>query len=255
MDLSRRSFLALAAILAARCRTQTPEAADSSGGASEDAGRRDDAEVRRDDVASSDAGSVERYLSLGDSFTAGTGSLPSESFASRLVARWRDAGVRVDARNPAVNGYTTADVLEREVPLLAVFLPTFVTLAIGANNIVRRGTAETYRADVRRILRAARDAGVAAADIMALPQPEWPRSPTGREFGDSAQLLDRVREFNTILRDETRAIGGQWLDLTALMTAQADAGSWASDGLHPSALAYDQWAEAIFRARPTVRAS
>lgn len=247
MEFSRRSLLALAGLFAAGCRPQpSPEPRDSSGGTGVDASA--------PDALAPDAGLVERYLSLGDSFTAGTGSLPSESFAARLVERWRQAGLAVEANNPAVNGYTTADVLAREVPLLSSFSPSFVTLAIGANNIVRRGTAEAYRSDVQRIFRAALAASVAPADIVALPQPEWPRSPTGAAFGESAALLDRVREFNAILRDEARAIGGQWLDLTALMTRQADSSMWASDGLHPSAEAYDQWADAIFRARPTVRA-
>ena len=35
-----------------------------------------------------------RYLSLGDSFTIGTGSSAAQAFPSRLAARWRHRGAR-----------------------------------------------------------------------------------------------------------------------------------------------------------------
>jgi lysophospholipase L1-like esterase len=66
-------------------------------------------------------------------------------------------------------------------------------------------------------------------------------------FGEVSATLNRVRVFNEVLRAECEAVGGQWADLRALMTAQADRGMWAPDGLHPSAEAYDQWAEALER--------
>src|SRR5687767_6022996 len=40
-----------------------------------------------------------RYLALGDSFTIGTGSSPSEAFPSRLVARWRGRGCLAELKN------------------------------------------------------------------------------------------------------------------------------------------------------------
>lgn len=202
------------------------------------------------DAASSDhsAPSVSvRYVSLGDSFTAGTGATPAQSFAARLADRWRGAAIAVELENPAVNGFTTGDVIERELAVIARVRPTFVTLAIGANNIVRGGTDEAYRADLQRILQAVLAAGTQPAAIVALPQPEWPRSPTGQGFGDPASTLNRVRVFNTILREEVQRVGGQWQELGPLMTTQADRAMWAPDGLHPSAEAYDQWAEALAR--------
>lgn len=189
-----------------------------------------------------------RYVSLGDSFTAGTGATPEQSFAARLAARWSASGVAVELENPAVNGYTTGDVIARELDVLARVRPTFVTLAIGANNIVRGGTDEAYRADLQRILQAIVASGARPAAIVAIPQPEWPRSPTGQSFGDPAATLNRVRVFNAILREEVQRVGGQWQDLGPLMTTQADRAMWAPDGLHPSAEAYDQWAEALARA-------
>src|SRR5579871_3201550 len=40
------------------------------------------------DVTRASAPASVRYLALGDSFTVGTGSAPSQSFPARLVERW-----------------------------------------------------------------------------------------------------------------------------------------------------------------------
>src|SRR4051794_11307358 len=57
-----------------------------------------------------------RYLALGDSFTAGTGNQLADAFPSRLASLWRAHGRRVTLKNVAVNGYTTEDVQEKELP-------------------------------------------------------------------------------------------------------------------------------------------
>src|SRR5436190_2531070 len=75
----------------------------------------------------------ERFLALGDSFTIGTGTSPDRSFPAVLVGIWRDGGARVELANPAVNGYTTDDLIADELPLVASFRPDLVTLLIGAN--------------------------------------------------------------------------------------------------------------------------
>lgn len=188
-----------------------------------------------------------RYLALGDSFTIGTGSTPAQSFAARLTERWSAAGCTLTLENVAVNGYTTDDLIERELPSLATFRPTFVTVAIGANDIVRGRSVVTYRENVRRILEAAVGTG---ARVMALPQPDWSRSPTAASFGTQAALAASIVEFNDALAAEARAKGVTFVDLGPLMRQQASQGQLASDGLHPSAEAYDAWAAQLASTQP-----
>src|SRR5919201_2451683 len=78
----------------------------------------------------------ERYLALGDSFTIGTGTTPERAFPAVLVGIWRTMGGATALENPAVNGYTTDDLIREELPLVAIFRPTFATVLIGANDIV-----------------------------------------------------------------------------------------------------------------------
>jgi acyl-CoA thioesterase I len=187
-----------------------------------------------------------RYLALGDSFTAGTGNPPADAFPSRLASRWRAQGRLVTLRNVAVNGYTTEDVQARELPEVAPFHPTLVTLAVGANDYVRGWGADVYRSHVRVLFRAIIDAGVAPNRIVALPQPEWSLSPAAASLGDSARIDAAIVAFNTILRDEARAAGARYVDVYPLMHAQAEAKMLAGDGLHPSARAHAEWAAALY---------
>lgn len=187
-----------------------------------------------------------RYLAIGDSFTAGTGNQPAEAFPSRLASLWREHGRRVTLENLGVNGYTTGDVQREEIPEVARFHPTLVTLAVGANDYVHGESADFYRTQVRGLFRSIIDAGVAPNRIVALPQPDWSLSPATASFGDTQQIGAQIVAFNTILRDEARAAGARYVDLYPLMHKQAEAKMIAGDGLHPSARAHAEWAAALY---------
>jgi lysophospholipase L1-like esterase len=189
-----------------------------------------------------------RYLALGDSFTIGTGGAPAQSFAARLADRWASSGCPLTLENVAVNGYTTDDLIERELPSLASFHPTFVTIAIGANDIVRGRSLAEYRQNVGRILDAAKDSG---ARVVVLPQPDWSRSPTAASFGTQPALAASIAAFNGVLAAEARARGATFVDLSPLMQQQALEHQLASDGLHPSIEAYDAWAAELARLLPS----
>ncbi len=192
-------------------------------------------------VALPDAGG-ERYLALGDSFTVGTGTTLDRSFPARLAARWQAAGCHATVKNLGVNGYTTDDLIDAELPEVHGFAPTWVTLAVGANDIVHGRAEADYRSRLKRIFAALVENGVTPAHVLVLPQPEWSSSPTAAGFGDTAALGAKIVLFNQILRDEAALVGARWVDLTARMHTEAGAHMIASDGLHPSAAAYDEWA-------------
>lgn len=180
-----------------------------------------------------------RYLAIGDSFTIGTGSSPGEAFPARLVERWRSQGCAVELKNVAVNGYTTADVIREELPVVASFRPTFVTVAVGANDIVQERSEDEYRAGLRRIFAEAKAAG---ARVIALPQPDWSQSPVASSFGDRTIIAKKIRRYDAILADEARASGATFID------ERPEPGTVARDGLHPSAEAHAAWANAIAKA-------
>jgi acyl-CoA thioesterase-1 len=187
-----------------------------------------------------------RYLALGDSFTIGTGTTPERAFPAVLAARWRAAGRSVELLNPAVNGYTTDDLIAKELLHVPVFKPTLVTLLIGANDIVRGGSDDKrYRGQLRRIYAQLRDDGVPGGAVVALPQPEWSRSPAASPYGTTEALLVRIAHFNAIAAEEAESAGARFVDLYPLMHRQAAAEMLAIDGLHPNAEAHEEWAKTL----------
>ena len=143
---------------------------------------------------------MRRYLALGDSFTIGTGTTPDRSFPAVLVTRGWDRGEEWELRNPAVNGYTTDDLINDELHLVESFKPDLVTVLIGANDIVaalRERAAVTerasdrYRRQLRRIYeRIASDAP--RAHVYGLPQPDWSVTATAASFGDPRAIAAAI---------------------------------------------------------------
>jgi acyl-CoA thioesterase-1 len=143
-----------------------------------------------------------------------------------------------------VNGYRIDDLIAEELPLLASFRPTLVTLLIGANDIVAGSTDERYREQLRAIHQRVR-ADAPAAVVYALPQPDWSLSRAGAAFGTPATIAARIERFNVIARDEAERAGSAYIDIFPLMRDQMRRGMIAGDGLHPSAEAYAGWADAL----------
>jgi len=186
----------------------------------------------------------ERFLALGDSFTIGTGTTPDRSFPAVLTRLWTERGRSVVLSNPAVNGYTTDDLIRDELPLVAPFQPTLVTVLIGANDIVRGTTEDRYRQQLRRIHERL-DEDASDARVIALPQPDWSLAPAGSGYGDLAAIARTIERFNEIAHDEASRAGALWIDLFRLMREQGRKKMFAPDGLHPSAEAYGEWARAL----------
>ena len=152
-----------------------------------------------------------RYLALGDSFTIGTGTTPDLSFPAMLARRWRERDIECDLRNPAVNGFTTDDLIREELPLLETYAPDLVTVLIGANDIVAGSSEGRYRAQLRRIHERI-TAVVPRARRYALPQPDWSVAPASVAFGDPADVARTIERFNEIAREEAMRAGGTYVD-------------------------------------------
>jgi acyl-CoA thioesterase I len=161
-----------------------------------------------------------------------------------LVRLWDERGRAVALRNPAVNGHRTDDLIVDELPLVSAFRPTLVTVLIGANDIVAGSSDERYRSQLRAIHQRVR-ADAPDAAVYALPQPDWSLSGAGAAFGAPAAIAARIERFNGIAREEAEHVGGRYVDIFPLMRDQMRRGMVAPDGLHPSAAAYAQWAEAL----------
>lgn len=143
-----------------------------------------------------------------------------------------------------MNGYRTDDLIAEELPLVALFRPTLVTVLIGANDIVAGSSDDRYREQLRTVLARVR-ADASDAVVYALPQPDWSLSRAGASFGAPTLIAARIERFNAVASEEAERAGASYVDIFPLMRDQMRRGMLAPDGLHPSAAAYAGWAEAL----------
>jgi len=183
-----------------------------------------------------------RYVALGDSFTIGTSVGEADRWPNQLVTR--EPRLQLVA-NLAVNGFTSRDVIEIELPRLDALQPEFLSLLIGVNDVVQGVPIPTYRANVVQIL----DdlvARVGAARVLVVTIPDYTVTPAGADYGDPATQSAAVRRNNAINTELAEARGIAVVDIYDVsLRAAEDRRLVADDGLHPSGDQYARWVAAI----------
>jgi len=186
-----------------------------------------------------------RYVALGDSYTIGTSVLEHERWPNQLVERIRDAFDLALTANLGVNGYTSSDVIEEELPALARLMPNFVTLLVGVNDVVQRVPESAYRANVEHILDTLAD--VPGRDrTVAVSTPDYTLSPQGAAFGEPSQQRAEIARFNSLMAAACSARGIRFVSIDAAANRVSnERGLVAQDGLHPNGAQYKLWVDAI----------
>ena len=189
-----------------------------------------------------------RYVALGDSYTIGTSVGEAERWPNQLVDR---VGTLALVGNPAVNGYTSADLIADELPLLDQLDPQLVSVLIGVNDVVQGVPDGQYATNVAVILDELLER-VPADRIVCVATPDYTRTPRGADYGDPAEQSSGIVRVNAILRDACalRRIAFVSEIFEISQEAADDASLVASDGLHPSGAQYARWVDAI---EPVVR--
>lgn len=166
-----------------------------------------------------------RVLALGDSLTWGTGA-PAEDAYPAVLARltgW-------DVVNAGVPGDTTAQALARAPGLLAEHRPALVLLSIGGNDLLRRQDEGAARANIERIVRAARD-GAAQVLLIAVPRPTVAARVTG-SLSDHPMYAGLAEALVLPLH------AGGWSEVLADERLRADA-------IHANADGYERFAQGL----------
>jgi len=192
--------------------------------------------------ASTEAESV-RFVPLGDSYTIGTSVAEHERWPNRLAERVPQLEL---VGNPAVNGFTSADVISEELVQLDLLRPELVSVLIGVNDVVQGVPHSQYTGNVALILEELL-ARLPPRRIVCLATPDYTATPMGDAFGDAALARDAIVRNNDILREACNARGIRFVPEIFEISQEArdDATLVADDGLHPSALQYRRWVDAI----------
>lgn len=183
-----------------------------------------------------------RYVALGDSYTIGTSVTEAARFPNQLVSQV--PGLELVA-NLGVNGFTSRDLIEVELPKVAALRSDVVTVLIGVNDVVQGVSSSTYKDNVISILDEL-VAQVGADRILVVTIPDYTVTPQGASFGDPAQQSAGIRENNSLMTQLAMARGIPVVDIYDIsLDAGTDRTLVASDGLHPSGTQYGRWVERI----------
>ena len=188
---------------------------------------------------------VERFLSLGDSFTAGTVSrvqreIPGDNYVQKLqfllMERYPDQ--RFTVTNAGVPGQFVDQIEDRYPGALRQSSAQVMLLEGGANDLNTDG-ARAITDIVTRLERMTRDAqGRGVSVILTTLTPQRPGSTKGTSSQEVRDLNGRIRDlcrrYNTGCADLYAAFGNEQSPLIG------------SDGLHPTLAGYDLIAETYF---------
>ena len=166
------------------------------------------------------------YVALGDSFTAGTGCAPGESWADRLAAALREVHPRLAYRNLAVEGATSV---------------------CGANDVLRsvRPDPDAYARRLAAILDRLRGVLPGVAILTATSPERWRFLELGPRT--RRRVLRGLAAVNEATRLAAASRGVPCLDVTA-HPGLDERENFSADGLHPSRVGHERAARELARA-------
>lgn len=196
----------------------------------------------RDDIAND----VLRYVALGDSYTIGEGVLEEERWPNLLVDSLADSGIEVMlVANPSRTGWTTQQVLDKEMDVFRDSDPDFATLMIGVNDYFQGVSSELFRERFSRILDEMQAELENPQHIVIITIPDYSLTPTGALYDDGDVSIG-LSGFNQIILEEAAQRSLLVVDIFELSQQVVDHPDWlVSDALHPSGIQYAAWNELI----------
>ena len=189
---------------------------------------------------------VERYVAVGDSFTAGV-EPGAGSWADALADALRAVNPGLDYHNLAVAGAPSELVVEEQLEVALGLRPDLVTVICGANDVLGSvrpdigGYAARLALMLERIGAESPEAAVITATIPDLST-HMPLRPRTRE-----RVTRGMRHLNEATRSVARRHGVVCLEFADHPQA-GERANFAGDGFHPSPEGNRRAAAAIMRA-------
>lgn len=196
-----------------------------------------------------------RMLCLGDSYTVGEAVTNKDTWPMQLATLLQQRLTQqVQAQIIAKTGWSTDELsagIDRADAAHEIQPPyELVSLAIGVNNQYRGRSVEDYAVEFATLLQRAIEFAAGdqllrkASRVMVLSIPDWGQTPFAANQVRVPEIIAaQIDLFNAESRRQTTAVGAHFVDVTQLSRAK-DRDLLAHDGLHPSAKAYAQWAQA-----------
>jgi acyl-CoA thioesterase I len=186
-----------------------------------------------------------RYVALGDSYTIGTSVTQAERWPEQLVDRLAATAPLILVANLGVNGFTSGDVVDVELPRVAELDPEFASLLVGVNDVVQGVPPEQFETNAARILDELLGR-LPATRIVVVSTPDYTVTPQGASFGEPDAQRAGIVANNEILARLAAERGIAFVDIFGpSRRAAAERALVADDGLHPSGAQYELWVDSI----------
>jgi len=195
-----------------------------------------------------DSTSIKTYLALGDSYTFGQSVEIADRFPEQTIQLLKNQNILFsEPEIIAQTGWTTQNLLDKiavSPPLKSSY--DIVTLLIGVNNQYQHRTQQEYADQFLILLNLSiKYAGNNASKVIVLSIPDYSVTPFANN-SNKAEIAEQIDSFNSINKSISTQAGVHYLDVTEFTRLAAiNPALIAADGLHPSALAYQVWANSL----------
>jgi lysophospholipase L1-like esterase len=189
-----------------------------------------------------------RYVALGDSYTIGTGAREEEAWPVVLTQKLKEKKINIElVANPSHNGWTSQNLIDRELPILDQSKPTFVTLLIGVNDWVQGVDATAFQKNLIQIIEHIQLQLSDKSKLVLITIPDFGVTPTGARYSNGRDISKGISEFNKIIISEANKRNLKTVDIFVLSKEmKTNPDLIAGDGLHPSAKEYAIWETLIY---------
>ena len=189
-----------------------------------------------------------RFVTLGDSYTICEGAKEEESWPVLLTRHLNEKGIHIELiANPSVTGWTTQDLIDKELPVYENSAPTFATLLIGVNDWVQRVDIKTFQKNLVFIIDKMQSKLPNKKNLVLITIPDFGVTPEGAKYSGGRDISKGLLEFNDLILSEAKKRGLKTVDIFPVsQEMKNDVSLISGDNLHPSAKEYAIWETLIF---------
>lgn len=190
---------------------------------------------------------LKTFLALGDSYTIGQSVQEDERFPLQTVVKLKNLHFNFSEPDIiATTGWTTTDLINALNSNVPQHIYSVVTLLIGVNNQYQGKSLAQYKTEFTELLnRAIIYANNKRGHVFVLSIPDYSVTPFA-QGSDTVKIAKEIDEFNAANKEISFNAGVHYLDITPISRqAKGSPSLIATDGLHPSGIQYEKWAELL----------
>lgn len=180
---------------------------------------------------------IVQYVSIGDSFSKGTGAQNYESWPSVLAKDLTENGITTHLiDNPSSDGSTTAEALQSQIKSVIKNKPDFVSIMLGTNDIVQDVSLENFEKNLREIIRLTQENLLNKNNILLVSIPDI----SSTNYGSLNEVEhDAIAKFNVVIKKIAEEKHLMFSDIGMCYNKIInETGAISADGIHPSSLGY-----------------